>query len=303
MRSLRTSLEQWATLAAVADHGSFAKAAAALHRSQTSVSYALAQLHEALGIPLMRTEGRRSVLTAHGATLLQRARTLLAEARHLEQLATSLRQGWEPQLSIVVEAAYPRAALMQVMRELRRDCGDTDLQLSDAVLSGADQAILDGSADVVVTTRVPSGFLGDFLCDVRFVAVAHPDHPLFAPGHAPGEADLAQHVQVVVRDSGSSRPRDEGWLGAEHRCTVGSMEAALATVVAGLGFAWLPEPLIAPGLQAGELKPLPLAIGTVRTVPLHLVLVKRELAGPAAHAARDCFLRAPPSVNSRTRSV
>jgi len=40
----KTSLEQWAVLAAVVDEGGYAQAAAALHRSQSAVSYAVSRL-------------------------------------------------------------------------------------------------------------------------------------------------------------------------------------------------------------------------------------------------------------------
>jgi len=51
------------------------------------------------------------------------------------------------------------------MLELKRRCPSTQLDLSEVVLSGAEEAIIngavDGSADVVVTAHVPPGFLGD----------------------------------------------------------------------------------------------------------------------------------------------
>ena len=70
----RTTLEQWAILAAVVDHGGFAQAATARHKSQSAVSYAIARLQESLDIALLVVEGRKAVLTGHGRILLQRAR-------------------------------------------------------------------------------------------------------------------------------------------------------------------------------------------------------------------------------------
>ena len=51
MALARTSLEQWAVLAAVVDRGGFAQAAAFLNRSQSAVSYAM---QEALDVPLLQ---------------------------------------------------------------------------------------------------------------------------------------------------------------------------------------------------------------------------------------------------------
>jgi DNA-binding transcriptional LysR family regulator len=290
----KTSLEQWAVLAAVVDEGGFAQAAVTLNRSQSAVSYAVARLQESLDLPLLANEGRKAVLTPHGQTLLRRARTLLQDLETLERLARSLKQGWEPELRLVVDAAFPRERLLGIVAELQRLCPATQLQLSDAVLSGAEEAIVEGSADVVVTTRVPAGFLGEFLLNVSFVAVASPGHALFQIGRALTTDDLTRHVQVVIRDSGMKQPRDEGWLGAGQRCTVSSMEAALATVQAGLAFAWLPEHLVRDALGRQALRPLPLVMGGTRNVGLHLVLVRPELAGPAARAAVECFQRHVP---------
>ncbi len=301
MAQARTSLEQWTVLAAVIDRGGFAQAAASLHRSQSAVSYAIARLQEALDVPLLSIEGRKAVLTPHGQVLLKRARPLLKDLETLESLARQLKQGWEPELRIVVDAAFPRERLMRIIAELQGLCPDTQMQLSDAILSGAEEAITDKRADVVVTTRVPAGSLGQWLMDVTFVAVARFDHPLHRLERALSAEDLARHVQAVVRDSGTHSPRDEGWLGAEHRCTVSSVEASLAIVEAGLTFAWLPRHVI--DLHAGSLRALPLALGATRNMPLYLVLVRPELAGPAARAAVECFQRHVAPVPLQTSSV
>jgi len=290
----RTSIEQWAVLAAVVDEGGFAQAAAALNRSQSAVSYAVARLQEALDVPLLAIEGRKAVLTAHGQVLLKRSRSIVGDLANLEKLAHTLRQGWEPELRLVVDTAFPRERLLKIVAELQHLCPNTQMQLSDAVLSGAEEAIVDAAADVVVTTRVPSGHLGDWLLDVTFVAVAKANHPLFAVDHPLTPEDLTRHVQAVVRDSGVRHPRDEGWLGSDLRCTVSSTEGSLATVEAGLAYAWLPEHLIRGSLERGVIKPLPLAAGAARNAPLYLVLVNPDLAGPAARAAVEAFQRHRP---------
>jgi len=68
-------------------------------------------------------------------------------------------------------------------------------------------------------------------------------------------------------------------------------DAALATLLAGLAYAWLPEHLVADALRSGALRRLPLAIGGSRSVPLHMVLVSPAPPGPAARAALESFHR------------
>ena len=290
----RTTLEQWAVLASVVDEDGFGPAARAIHKSQSAVSYAIARLQEALGVDLLAIDGRKAALTAHGKTLLKRARPLLRDLESLEALAQSLKQGWEPELNLVVDVAFPRQRLLSIVAELQQLCPNTEIHVSDAVLSGAEEAITDNRADVVVSSRLPADHLGELLLTVTFVAVANPRHPLFELDRPLTSNDLSKHIQVVVRDSGLKHPRDEGWLGAERRCTVSSMEASLAMVRAGLGYAWLPEHLISEAIHQGGLRALPLEMGSSRPVSLHLVLVRPETAGPAARAAVELFQRHRP---------
>jgi len=294
----RTSLEHWAVLAAVVDEDGFGQAAEALHKSQSAVSYAVARLQESLGIDLLEVDGRKAVLTAHGKTLLKRVRPLIRDLETLERLAQSLKQGWEPELKLVVDVAFPRQYLLDIIAELQQRCPNTEVQVSDAVLSGAEEAISENRADVVVTAHLPPDYLGEPLLTVNFVAVAYPGHPLFTLDRALTSNDLVRYVQVVVRDSGIRNPRDEGWLGAERRCTVSSMEASLATVLAGLGYAWLPEHMTSEPIRQARLRVLPLEMGASRPVSLHLVLVQPETAGPAARVAVEIFQRRRPDMGA-----
>jgi len=69
------------------------------------------------------------------------------------------------------------------------------------------------------------------------------------------------------------------------------MDASLATILAGLAYAWLPEHLLVEPLRSGALRHLPLLSGGSRKVSLHIVLVHANVVGPAARAAADAFHR------------
>lgn len=277
----KTSLEQWAVLQAIIDHGSFAAAAEALHRSQSAISYTVARLQEQLGVPLLQIDGRRAQLTEIGRVLLKRAGNLLHDAQQLEQLAHSMASGWEPEIQLVVDLAFPTQVLLQALQRFAPLCRDTRVQLKEVVLSGADEALLAGAADLVIGGRVPAGYLGDPLLQVEFVAVAHPQHVLHQLQRELTSDDLARELQVVIRDSGTRAPIDSGWLGAAQRWTVSSLATSLSVVSAGLGFAWLPCHQIQPQIDAGLLKPLPLNTGQRRSATMYLMFGQPQLAGPA----------------------
>lgn len=271
-------------LQAVVDLGGFAQAASALHRSQSSISHAVATLQQQLGVVLLAPEGRRMVLTPAGSALLRDARQWLAGLERLEARAQKLRQGWESEVRLAVDSLFPTETLLRILRRFADQCGETRLQLHEVVMSGADDALYAGQVDLAIATRVPSGFLGDWLFDAEFQAVAAPSHPLLALGRAIEADDLAQHTQVVVRDSGETAPRDAGWLGARQRWTVSKQETSQAAVLSGLAYAWLPTSGIAAELADGRLRPLPLSSGGTRKMPVFLIVADPAAAGPATQS-------------------
>src|SRR6202453_4970790 len=135
--SPKTTPGQGVAPAKVVDLGGYATAAEALDRSQSAVSYQITRLQEALGCRLLEVQGRRAVLTPQGEALLALARGLLGEWRALEEFARSLERGFEAALKVVVDAAFPRGRLLSALLELRQRCPSTQVDLAEAVLSGA----------------------------------------------------------------------------------------------------------------------------------------------------------------------
>ena len=60
------TIEQWRVFQAIIEQGGYAQAAAYLHRSQSAISYSMSKLQEQLGVPLVKVEGRKAVLTEQG---------------------------------------------------------------------------------------------------------------------------------------------------------------------------------------------------------------------------------------------
>jgi len=252
-----------------------------LHRSQSSVSYTVARMQEQLGIPLLRIEGRKAVLTDAGEVLLRRSRQLVTQASQLEELAHHMEQGWEAEVRLVVDAAYPNARLIRALTEFMPKSRGCRVRLREEVLSGVEEILKDGTADLAITALDITGYLGAELGTVGFIAVAHANHPLHQLQRKLSVQDLQSQMQVVVRDSGQRQPRDAGWLGAEQRWTVGSLATSVAFVSSGLGFAWLPRHMIERELAEGILKPLPLIQGSIRRPQFYLYTNPDKPLGPA----------------------
>ncbi len=305
MSTPRITLDQWGALVAVVEAGGYAKAAAALHKSQSSVTYAVQQLESQLGVKAFKIEGRKAGLTSTGELLYRRARYLLDEAAALEQSSKRLSAGWEAELRVAVEVLFPTWLLLGCLDRLGRESPHTRIEVIESVLGHRTDALVGGQADLAIFGSIPPGFLGEPLMRLRFVLAAHPDHPLHRLGRKLSMRDLRPHRHLVVRESSPERASAPS-METTQRWTVSHLATSIEAARSGYGFAWLPEERIRPELEAGTLKPLPLREGGERFSELYLIFADREHAGPAAlrlaeiireSVASECKRRAAPMKN------
>ncbi len=277
----RISLEQWRALLTVVDAGGYAQAATALHKSQSAVTYAVQKIEALLGVKAFEVAGRKARLTQTGEVLYRRAKSLLEEAGALEVAAGQLAAGWEPELRLAVEIVFPTWLLLQCFAHFGEERPQTHIELYETVLSGTEEALMQRRVDLAICSRIPPGFAGDALMRLRFIAMAHPAHPLHQIGRELTLQDLRKHRHLVIRDTGSQR-RSGGWLGAEQGWTVSHKATSIRAAGLGLGFAWYAEETVRGELERGELRPLPLREGGERWGELYLVFADRDYAGPGA---------------------
>ncbi|MET0680958.1 MAG: LysR family transcriptional regulator [Burkholderiales bacterium] len=275
----RISLEQWRGLLTVVDAGGYAQAAAALHKSQSAVTYAVQKIESLLGVKVFKIRGRKAVLTEAGQVLYRRARTLVDEATALEDGAKAMVADWKPELRLAVEIVFPTWLLLEALRDFALERPETRIELYETVLGGTDEALKVRTVDLAIVSQPTAGVLGDLLMRVRFIACAHPDHPLHRLGRGLTDRDLRRHRHLVIRDSGAHRTRPGAWTGAEQRWTVSNKATSIRAATMGLGFAWYPEENVREELAAGRLKPLPLREGAERWADLYLAFADPDYAG------------------------
>ena len=299
MSQPRITLDQWSALVAVVEAGGYAQASERLHRTQSTVTYTIKKLEDLLGAKVFELQGRKAVLTPTGQVLYRRGKSLVEEARRLEQVAAGLARGQEAEVRLAVDIVYPTWLLLQCFAAFGREFPDTRLELIESVLAGTEEALTEGRADIAVGGVVPGGFLGDPLMRVRFVCAAAPAHPLHQLGRALTLDDLRMHRHLVVRDSSAQRSRAGGWLN-ETRWTVSHKATSIRAACMGLGYAWFAEESIREELDSGALLPLPLEAGSERYVELYLVYADRDTLGPATRRLIE-ILRDETSVECRSR--
>ena len=281
MPTPKISLDQWNVLVSVVESNGYAKAAERIHKSQSTLTYAIKKLESLLGAKVFELKGRKAVLTPTGELLYRRAKTILEDTSRLEQAAGKLAKGWEPEIRIAVDILFPTWLLLQCFGEFCAEHPDTHLELYETVLGGTEEALAARRVEFAIGTRVPQGFAGDILMPVRTVCMAAPSHPLHQSGRELTLEDLRRHRHIVIRDSGEQRVRSAGWLN-ELRLTVSNKATAIHAVTTGMGYAWYPEDSVRGELERGALQPLPLREGAEKAGTIYLVFADRETAGPGA---------------------
>ncbi|TNF28630.1 MAG: LysR family transcriptional regulator [Deltaproteobacteria bacterium] len=249
------TLDQLVVLSAVVEHGSFSAAGRALRRAQSGVSYAIANLEDALGVSLFDRSGHAPRLTEAGAALLTDARAVLDRVGRLEGRARALAAGVETEVALAIDAMVPLDVLAEVSAAFRVAWPEVTLRVYTEALGGVMARVMDGSARLGVTSEVGSPERLDSapVAEVALVAVAAAGHPLAQRSAPLDDAAFADEVQIVLSERGVTTPSaDVNVLSA---CTwrVADLATKHALVRAGLGWGTLPEHLVADDLASGTL--------------------------------------------------
>lgn len=286
----KTTIEQWRILQAVVDYGGYAQAAQKLNKSQSSLNHAVAKLQSMLDVQILAVVGRKAVLTEAGEVMLRRSRYLTQNVEDLESLAVNINQDWEPEIHLGVDLAFPRTLLYPALTSFLPQSRGSRLQIIDHVLTGTEEVIKRHKADLVISMAVPKGFLGEPIATVDFIFVCHPLHPLASMVCPIDPNALAQHLQLVIKDSSSSPEEKSGWLKSENRWTVSQFDTAIELMREKIGFCWLPKHKVDDLLLSGELICLSVQGSQFRHMTAFLVCPTPDNKGPGTQLLESLIL-------------
>ena len=301
MNHLGITLEQARALDALERTGTFQAAAAALRRGHTSVLYLIRTLEDALGFAVLDRSGYRTALSARGRRVLEGCRELLAAESSLQATVAALRAGWEPTVTVVSDGIVPIDPLLHAVRALVAEQVPTRIDVRTEFLAGVEAEFERTSADVmiaVVPSRTP-GLSTVELPPFRATLVARADHPLATGRHT--ARDLARHLLLTVRGSDPRLELSTATLESRSTVHLNDFAAKRAAILAGIGFGWLPDALIATELARGQLRPI--RWSRASTHVFHPRLHHRGHLGPAARRLVSSLAeeREPDAPQPRTR--
>jgi DNA-binding transcriptional LysR family regulator len=282
------TLDQLRTFIAAVDEGSFSAAGRKLRRAQSVVSQTLANLEGQLGVKLFDRSARYPRLTEEGRSLLADARSVADNVDGFKARARAMREGLEPELSVVVDVMLPMEALTRAAAHSRKAYPHTPLRLYVEALGGVAKPVLDRSCSIGVIGSlplVPEELQSEALLTVPFVTVVSPSHRLASTrGMVPASA-IAKQIQLVLTDrTALTEGRNFGVL-SPLTWRLADLGAKHAFLKAGLGWGHMPLHMVKADLDSGALVSIRVE-GNPRdmSLPMKVVFRKDAPPGPAGRA-------------------
>ncbi len=284
----------------LADRGTIAAAADALHLTPSAVSQQLAALEREVGHALVEPNGRSVRLTPSASVLLGHADRLFAQLERLDADLHAVTAGQAGTVRVGAFATAVSGLVAPALVDLRERHPGLSLAVTEAEAPEAFRGLAARELDVVVSMAAEGTPGPD---DARFArtelgpdaldAALPGDHPL-AAAPAVALADLAGEPWVLppagwaCDDVTRAACASAGFVPrVAHR--VGGWEAAVALVAAGAGVALVPRLAAVAAPPGCVLRPL---VGPVPARHLFAATRRGAEAAPAARAVVEALTRA-----------
>lgn len=232
---------------AVAELGSFSKAARRLNLTQTALSHRIRKIEEDLGTRLLIRTSREVSLTLAGQTLLPQVRSRLQTLAELYgSIQTSGREAMRKVVfaSVPTIAGYYLAGIMKTFSDLHPE---HRIVLLDQSAAGVTTTVQKGDAEfgITITGATPWDVEAEHLCTEPYVLLVNRRHPL-ANRQSIKREDLLGEPMVRIRTQSTNRQLIEDSLGSfsrqlDWRFEVQNAATAMNLVAAGTGVTVLPR--------------------------------------------------------------
>ncbi|MGI9275303.1 MAG: LysR family transcriptional regulator [Endozoicomonas sp.] len=276
----RTSLEQLSAFVAVAESGSFSKAAKAIRKDRATLHHQVGNLEIDWGLRLFDRGGRAPKLTAEGERLLTRAKHILYQLDSLENDCDTLAAGDEQEITLFHDISVDCEMIRQISSELQNAFPHTDLNWIHRDRQESIQALLNREADFALVLNsgkvLPTGGLS-------FINLGYPRFAFFAHNNAPlalkdriSLSDLETHRQYIAENFADILVGAKLSISA-HTATVSNIDVLMALLKNG-GYALLPCHLVEAELYRDQYRKLDINF-MVQDGRAGYVLLSRSLVG------------------------
>ncbi|PZU25306.1 MAG: CysB family transcriptional regulator, partial [Stenotrophomonas sp.] len=229
------TLTQLRYLVAIADAElNITLAATRVHATQPGLSKQLKQLEDELGFLLFVRKGRSlESVTPAGEEVINRARSVLAEANNIRTYAANQRRESHGQLILTTTHTQARFVLPPAVARIKLAYPQVSVHLQQAAESDALDLLSQGDADIAIISTAggePSTGIAVPLYRWRRLVLVPKGHPLDRAGITPDMAALASHPLISYESStrtSSSLRRAFAALDLEPDLTLTALDADL----------------------------------------------------------------------------
>ncbi|PYE90381.1 LysR family transcriptional regulator [Phyllobacterium leguminum] len=234
-------LDQLQTFIAIADTGSFTRAADAVFKTQSAVSMQMRRLEERIGKPLFERDGRTNRLTEDGERLLSYARRMI----HLnsETIAAFDDTQLEGHVRIGTPDDYADRFLPEIMARFARSNPRVELSIVCEPTVNLEEMVRRGTLDIALVTQRDRR--SEVVRSEPLLWVTSANHAV----HEEAVLPLAVGRPTCIWRSVAIDVLNE--MGRDHRILFTSWSATVlaASVLAGLAVSVLPECALRPGMR------------------------------------------------------
>lgn len=241
----------------VATHGSLTKAADRLFLTQSALSHQLKEIESYFNTQLFIRDKKHMLLTPAGEVVLQAAEKILQEVTETRAKVRCLTDKEAGEVRLCTECYSSYHWLAGFLREFGGIYPKVDVKVElEAATYFADQHLLNNTIDVAITEgdKNPK-FVYTPLFQDEFVAIVAPDHPW--AGRRWVEIDEFADQNYIMYNIPDEESSNFMMLFKHRRppkvYKITLTEAILEMVKAGLGVAVLPNWVVRPYLQSGQL--------------------------------------------------
>jgi DNA-binding transcriptional LysR family regulator len=252
------TINQLRAFVAVCDQGTFSGAARKLGRAQSAISHAIKALESAFDVELFERDTRKAQLTAAGRSLLPDARAVISRTEEMKNRAGSIARAGVPQVSVAIDAYFPRAHLIDCLRTLQQEFPTAAINLRVTTMQGGENLVLEKVCGLAVTIESvpevnPDAIERHWLREAEMVTACAPSHPLAStPGPVPMD-EFGRHVQIVVTDNQPGAEKTQHGVAGKRQWLVDDLGAKRDLLKGGLGWGHLPRHLVGEDLASGQL--------------------------------------------------
>ncbi len=287
-------------LIAIADGGSFTKAARRLNIVQSGISTSIKELEDELGSKLLERTTRKVEFTETGSLFLQHARATIAALESGVDAVRSQDGIVRGRLNIgILQSLNPYVDLPLVLKRFQKSYPEVEVSVRALSTENIPEMVRAGEVHlsfhaIVGRMKWPGVEMIPYKQD-SLVAVVAPDHPLALRRGASLELLARENFVDLSSDRALRKLIDHEFKSRNtHRRTafeVSDIETAVQFVAAGLGAAILPSIAVRTYAVAGSVLLLKITDRAPRVGPWRLGVLRR----PANKAARhkgivDLFL-------------